>query len=154
MSEPEHKVADVMSSKVATVELDATVRDCAKMMAKRGGSSAVIVQSGQATGIITERDLVSKVLADALDPSKVLVQDIMSTPLITIGPGATLAAASALMVEYRVRRLVVLDATGSLAGIITTGDIARSLAKKHHYEEPTFNAMARYKEGAEAGPYQ
>ncbi len=143
-----------MTAKVVTVDLNASARDCAKMMVKKGVSSAVIVQSEMAKGIVTERDLVSKVLADALDPNKVLVRDIMSTPLITIAPQATVTAASALMAEYRVRRLVVIDSAGSLAGIITTGDIARSLAEKHDYQEPTLNAMARYKAGTEAGPYQ
>ena len=154
MSEPERKVSDIMTVKVATEELNATAKDCAKMMARRGVSSAVIVHGGQAIGIVTERDLVSKVLADAMDPTKVLVRDIMSTPLITIGPSATLIQAAELMAQYRVRRLVVIGPTGGLAGVVTTGDIARTLAERHNYREPTFNAMARYKDGTESGPYQ
>jgi CBS domain-containing protein len=58
------------------------------------------------------------------------------------------------MAEYSVRRLVVVDRGGSMVGIITAGDIARSLAEKHGYKEATFNALARYKEGTEGGPYQ
>jgi CBS domain-containing protein len=136
------------------VDLNTNVRDCAKAMAKRGVSCAVVVQAGGAVGIVTERDLVSKVLADVVDPTKVLVRDIMSTPLITVSPLSTLTEAAERMAQYMVRRLVVVDPTGTLVGIITTGDVARNLAEKHGYREATFNAMARYKEGIEGGPYQ
>jgi CBS domain-containing protein len=115
----------------------------------------VITQAGSAIGIVTERDLVSKVLAEGIDAKNVLVRDIMSTPLITVGPNSSLTTAAELMAQYRIRRLVVVDGTGNLVGIVTTGDIARSLAEKHGYREATFNAMARYAEGGfEGGPYQ
>jgi CBS domain-containing protein len=154
MSQDEPTVRDVMVKAVMAMELNTNAKDCAKAMAKRGVSCAVITQGGTAVGIVTERDLVSKILADALDPKKVLVRDIMSTPLITISPEAPLTGAAELMAQYRIRRLVVVEAGGALAGIVTTGDIARSLAEKHGYREATFNAMARYKEGTEGGPYQ
>lgn len=136
------------------IDLDTNVKECSKAMAKRGVSCSVITQANRAIGIVTERDLVSKVLADAFDPTKVYVRDIMSTPLITISPNSSLTDAAAQMAEYRVRRLVVVDQKGSMVGIITAGDIARSLAEKHGYREATFNALARYKEGTESGPYQ
>lgn len=154
MSQEEQKVSDVMVKSVMVVEPRMSARDCAKAMAKRGVSCAVVTQDGNAVGILTERDLVSKVMADALDAKTVQVRDIMSTPLITVSPDSPLTDAAQLMAEYRVRRLVVVDDAGALAGIVTTGDIARSLAEKHGYREPTFNAMARYKEGTEGGPYQ
>ncbi len=142
-----------MTKSVMAVDLNVTVRDCSKAMMKRGVSCAVIVQGTTAVGIVTERDLVAKVLADIVDPTKVLVRDIMSTPLITVPSKATLTEAASLMAGYRIRRLVVVD-SGAMVGIITTGDIARSLAERHGYREAKFNAMARYKEGAENGPYQ
>jgi CBS domain-containing protein len=155
MAGAEQKIADVMTKSVMTVELNTNSKDCAKAMAKRGVSCAVVTASGSAVGIVTERDLVSKVLAESIDAVNVLVRDIMSTPLITIGPDATLTNAAELMARYRIRRLVVVDDTGSLVGIVTTGDIARALAEKHGYREATFNAMARYSEGEfEGGPYQ
>jgi len=155
MTQTEPTVAKVMSKSVLAVELNTTAKDCAKAMAKRGVSSAVITQGGSAIGIVTERDLVSKVLSESIDAKNVLVRDVMSTPLITVGPDASLTEASELMSQYRVRRLVVVDQSGSLVGIVTTGDIARSLAEKHGYREATFNAMARYADGQfEGGPYQ
>jgi len=154
MSSAEGIVADIMEKRVLAVDLNSKVKDCAESMAKRGVSSAVIVQGGNAIGIVTERDLVSKVMSEGLDGSKVLVRDIMSTPLITVGPSATMTKAAEVMAEYRIRRLVVIDPNGNLVGIITAGDIARVIAEKHGYQEATFNAIARYKEGTEGGPYQ
>jgi CBS domain-containing protein len=154
MSGAEETVGGIMEKRVLTVDLNSNTRDCAKWMAKRGVSSAVIVEGGDALGIVTERDLVSKVMSEGLDAAKVLVRDIMSTPLVTVPPGATMTKAAEVMAEYRIRRLVVIDANGSLVGIITAGDIARVIAEKHGYQEVTFNAIARYKEGAEQGPYQ
>ena len=144
-----------MSRSVMSVDLDTNAKDCAKAMAKRGVSCAVITQEGSAIGIVTERDLVSKVMAETLEAKKVLVRDIMSTPLITVGPEVPLTNAAELMARYHVRRLVVVDNAGSLSGIITTGDIARAMAEKQGYRDATFNAMARYSEGgAEGGPYR
>ena len=144
-----------MEKAVMAVDLNVNARDCAKAMTKRGVSCAVITQEGSAVGIVTERDLVSKVLAETIDPKNVLVRDIMSTPLITIAPSAPLTGAAELMAQYRIRRLVVVGQSGGLVGIVTAGDIARSLAEKHGYREATFNAMARYAEGGfEGGPYQ
>ena len=155
MTQGEPTVAKVMSKAVMAMELNTSAKDCAKAMAKRGVSCAVITQGGSAVGIVTERDLVSKVLAESIDAKNVLARDIMSTPLITVGPDSTLTNAAELMAQYRVRRLVVVDSSGALVGLVTTGDIARSLAEKHGYREATFNAMARYSEGQyEGGPYQ
>ena len=154
MTQTEPTVEKVMTKSVMAMELNTNARDCAKAMAKRGVSCAVITQGGSAVGIVTERDLVSKVLSEPVDAKNVLVRDIMSTPLIIVAPDAPLTGAADLMSQYHVRRLVVVDKNGTLVGIITTGDIARSLAEKHGYREVAFNAMARYAEGVEAGPYR
>lgn len=154
LEEKEPKVSEIMSKAVVTVDLNTNVMDCAKAMAKKGVSCAVITQAGTATGIVTERDMVSKVLADGVDPRNVLVRDIMSTPLISIPAEADLGDAAAMMAQYAIRRLVVVDGKGAMVGIVTTGDVARHLAEKHGFREPTFNALARYKEGTEGGPYR
>ena len=154
MEAQEPKVSNVMEDTVMAVDLNTSAKDCASSMSKKGVSCSVVTQAGIAIGIVTERDLVSKVLAEALDPSKVLVRDIMSTPLITVAPTESITEAAGLMSEYKVRRLIVVDGTGAMLGILTAGDLARHLAEKHGYKEPTLNAMARYKEGAGSGPYQ
>ncbi|MDG6983790.1 MAG: CBS domain-containing protein [Nitrososphaerota archaeon] len=155
MNQEEKTVKMVMSKTVMAIEPNVSAKDCAKAMAKRGVSCAVITQGGSAVGIVTERDLVSKVLAESIDAKNVLVRDIMSTPLITVAPDAPLTGAAELMARYRIRRLVVVGTDGAMAGLVTTGDIARTLAEKQGYREATLNAMARYSEGGPGnGPYQ
>jgi len=154
MSEEEPTVAEVMERKVLTVDYDSNARDCAKAMAKRGVGCAIIVRESAAIGIVTERDLVTKVVAEQFDASKVLVRDVMSTPLITVSPESSLTEAAELMAQYGIRRLVVIGADGGLAGVITAIDFAKVLAKKHNYKEVTLNALARFKEGPSGGPYQ
>lgn len=152
MEEEEKPISQLMETKVPTVNLNTSVKECAKMMAKRGATCAVIVADGRAIGIVTEKDLVMKVMADNLDPSKVLVRDIMSTPLITIEPQGTASDAAKLMAQYRIRRLVVVD-KGAIAGIVTASDIAKTLAKRSGYEEATLEAIAKTGEGP-GSPYQ
>lgn len=154
MGHEEATVGDIMQKKVETVTLNTRVRDCAKAMVKRKISCAVVVEGSTALGIVTERDLVTKVMGEDIDPAKVLVRDIMSTPLVTINPEASIEDASKLMSEYRIRRLVVIDGSGMLAGIVTAGDIARSLAKQHNYEDVSINAIARIRASPGGGPYQ
>ena len=62
--------------------------------------------------------------------------------------------AAELMAEYGIRRIVVINKDGGLAGIVTSADLARVVAKKHGYEEAALNAIARFKEGPTGGPYQ
>ncbi len=149
---PEELVKDIMEEKVQTVDLNASAKNSAAVMAKKGIGSLVVVQGGTAVGIVTEKDLVSKVIADGLDPAKVLVRDIMSTPLITIQPDAKITEAARLMIEYKIKRVVVTGADGSLAGIVTSGDLARALAERKDYSDMTLNAIARASPAG--GPYQ
>ena len=78
----------------------------------------------------------------------------MSTPLITTTSDTALVNAAEVMAQYRIRRLVVVDSAGTLSGIVTAGDIARTLAEKQQYRDATLNAMARYSERGDSGPYQ
>lgn len=154
MAGEEETVADIMEKKVHSVALDTNVRDCSKGMAKRGVSCSVVTRDGLAVGLLTERDLVVKVIADGLEPSKVLVGDIMSTPLITIKPNAGVTEAAELMSSYAIRRLVVVDDSGSLVGIVTAGDLAKMMAQKRGFADVKLNALARVSDGPMGGPYQ
>jgi CBS domain-containing protein len=153
MSEEEATVAQIMDKNVHTVEYDVSVKDCARAMAKQKSGYAVVVRAGATLGIVTERDMVWKVIGDNIDPSEVRVSDIMSTPLISIAPSATVTEAAKLMSEYRVRRLVVIGENGGLAGIVSSINMAMSLAQKSGFSNPTLNAIARV-ESPTGGPYQ
>src|SRR2546428_10466892 len=141
-----------MEENVQIIDLNANVKKGAAVMAKKGIGSLVVVQEGRAVGIVTERDLVSKIIADGLDPAKVLVRDIMSPPLITIQPDAKIAEAARLMNEYKIRRVDVTEADGSLVGIVTESDLARALAERQDYSDKTLIAIAR--ERTKKGTYQ
>ena len=154
MSKGDETVDLVKTNDELADALNTNSKACARAMMKKGVSCAVITESGSAVGIVTERDLVSKVLAESIEPNKVLVRDIMSTPLITTTPDTALVSAAEVMARYRIRRLVVVDSSGNLSGIVTAGDIARTVAEKQQYRDAALNAMARYSEGGDSGPYQ
>lgn len=116
-------VKDVMSSPVITVDGDATVKEVAKLMeAQRLGCIIVTDRDNRPIGIITERDLVGRVLAKNKPPSKLTAKSVMTTPLVTIGPGETLANAARQMSRLNLRRLGVFY-KGDLVGIISSKDV-------------------------------
>ncbi|MHB8701782.1 MAG: CBS domain-containing protein [Nitrososphaerales archaeon] len=144
-------VSDAMTRDVATIDASKRACDAARLMADRHVGCLIVVNSspdGRGIGIITERDLVWKLLAESFDPSNVLVSDVMTTPLVTISSDKTLESAAKVMTEFRVRRLPVVDG-GALVGIITATDLARTLALQNSGLVPVLNAVSRY----DGGPY-
>lgn len=116
-------VDSVMRRSVVTLPAAATARDAARHMAERRIGCVVVTEAGRPVGILTERDLAWRVLAAGLDPDRTVARAIMSSPLATIEPAASLDAAAARMRELNVKRLVVVLGT-EVRGIITTTDIA------------------------------
>ena len=125
-------VSDVMSKDVATIGAGSTMTEAAKIMGEKHIGSLVILENDQPKGIVTERDLLSKVLAKRLDPAKTKVMDVMSSPLITIKPTATIKEAARTMIERKGRLVVLRD--GKLAGIITAADLIKSLPEASETE--------------------
>jgi len=116
-------VKDVMSSPVLTIDEDGTSNQVAAAMDKNDlGCVIVTNQSGKSIGIITERDLVIRVLAKNLKPDFVRAKEIMTTPLVTIDPDATITDAARRMNSLDIRRLGVIY-KGNLVGIVTSKDI-------------------------------
>jgi CBS domain-containing protein len=120
---PRMLVKDAMTSPVLTVDEKVTVDKVAQLMDKHGfGCIIVTGKDGKAVGVITEKDLVSRVLAKNVMPSKMKAKKIMSTPLITISPDLTLSEAARTMSRLNIRRLGVMY-KGNLVGIISSKDI-------------------------------
>lgn len=116
-------VRDVMSSPVVTMDEDETSNKAASTM-DMNDLGAVIVQnkSGKSIGIITERDIVKRVVAKNHKPDTMKVKEIMTTPLVTIEPEATISDAARRMTRLDIRRLGVIY-KGNLVGIISSKDI-------------------------------
>lgn len=124
----ELKVGDIMTKNVIVVPMGKSVVEAAKMMKKHGIGSVIIVETGKdkmAKGIITERDIVHKLLASKKDPYKTTVEDIMSRPLRVIRPETNLEEVAKTMRKNNIKRLPVVNEKGELIGIISEGDIMR-----------------------------
>ena len=116
-------VRDVMSSPVVTMDEDETANQAAANMDMKD-LGAVIVQNkaGKSIGIITERDIVKRVVAKNLKPDTVKAKEIMTTPLVTIEPEASIIDAARRMTRLDIRRLGVTY-KGNLVGIISSKDV-------------------------------
>ncbi|GBC75439.1 Hypoxic response protein 1 [archaeon HR06] len=99
----------------------------AKLMSEKGQDAILVEKGGEIVGIVTERDLFNRVLAKGLDPNKVKLSEVMSSPLISINRRAKVKDAIALMSKNNCRRLVVKD-DGKIIGIITQRSIVGDLA--------------------------
>ncbi len=115
-------VKDVMRRDVLSVASDVTVSDAAELMKEKEVSALIVFRSRRPLGIITERDIVRRVVCEKKDPEKTLVGDVMSTPLIAVGPLASLEDAADAFRRGRVKKLAVVSG-GVLEGIISVTDI-------------------------------
>jgi CBS domain-containing protein len=116
-------VKDVMSSPVVTLDEDATSNRVAHIMDENElGCVIVTNKAGNPVGILTERDLVIRVLAKNLKPDAIKAKEIMTSPLVTIEPDATVSEAARRMSRLNIRRLGV-SYKGNLVGIVSSKDI-------------------------------
>ncbi len=116
-------VKDVMSSPVVTISEDSTANRAAELMeTDKLGCIIVTTKEGKPLGVITERDLVVRVLAKNLKPDAARSGEVMTSPLITIEPDATIAEAARRMSRLDVRRLGVIY-KGQLIGLLSSKDI-------------------------------
>ena len=116
-------VKDVMSSPVVTLDEDATSNNVAHIMDDNElGCVIVTNKAGKPVGILTERDLVIRVLAKNLKPDAIKAKEIMTSPLVTIDPDATVSEAARRMSRLNIRRLGVTY-KGNLVGLVSSKDI-------------------------------
>ncbi len=120
---PEVKVEDVMSAPVVTIKETDSVLTAAKLMKKHKiGCVVVVDKTGKPHGLITERDVVRRVTALDLLPSKVQAGKSMTKPAVTVAPSANVTEAAKKMREVKIRRLIVVEGN-KLKGIVTSNDI-------------------------------
>ena len=126
------KVKELMIKNVFVISSEETVLDSAKQMDKYNVGLLVVVEdmvTRRPMGVISDRDIITKVIVKGLIPNKTYVKDVMSSSLITITPKEDLQAAMEKMKKNKVKRLPVVDEDGSLAGIISFSDVVKQLAE-------------------------
>ncbi len=118
------KLKDLMNRQFATVRPDAEVREVARLMKKQNVGFIPVCDEQRIHGIITDRDIVMRVLGDKMDVGTVKARDIMSKDVFWCFDDDSFETAAKLMQQHRVRRLLVLDHDGQLCGILSMSDIA------------------------------
>jgi len=122
-------VRDIMTTRVKTAKTDSTIMEVVRKMNKFDVGSIIILDSAaKSVGIITERDVLRKIVEPQLPPDAVKAMQIMSSPLVTIGSDAGVEQAARLMIERKIKKLPVVEG-GKLVGIVTSMDIMRTEPK-------------------------
>jgi CBS domain-containing protein len=116
-------VGEIMAHNPVTLPSDTTVVDAARRMRQDDIGDVIVSDAGNVLGIVTDRDLVVRVLAEGSDPEKTLLAEICSEELVTVEPDTSVEHAARLMREHAVRRLPVMDGD-KLVGVISIGDLA------------------------------
>ncbi|MEM0084518.1 MAG: CBS domain-containing protein [Candidatus Methanomethylicia archaeon] len=119
-----YRVKEYMRREFFTIDVEATALEASKLMLDKNIGYLIVLEKGRPIGIVSERDLVFKVMALEKEPSKVKVSEIMSKPLITVDPDATLDEVVEIMVKYDLRRIPVVK-DGIIYGMFSTRDLAR-----------------------------
>jgi len=121
-------VKDVMARRVLLVEASSSAKNAARMMNKFGVSSLIVSSEGDVVGILTERDILTRVVASGQDPEQVEVSEIMSEPIIVVNPDTPIEQAVQIMLMERIKKLPVMEKDEEkikLVGILSMTDIAR-----------------------------
>ena len=117
-------VREAMTSNPSAIDADKPVADAAKMMTDENVGLAPIVEGDRLIGTVTDRDIVTRVIAQGRDPQSTSVREIASTDLVTVEPQQELNEALQLMAQHQVRRLPVVEEGGRLVGVVAQADIA------------------------------
>lgn len=117
------RLREIMRQNPTLISIGSTTAEAAALMCRDDVGSCIITKNGIPKGIVTEQDFNCKVMAKNLLPGSVRVEDVMSSPLITVDEEMQVSAAAKKMIEHKVRRLPVTNANGKLTGIVTVRDL-------------------------------
>ncbi len=119
-------VTAVMSTSVETVPSDTSIVEATQRMARANiGDVLVVDTAGALLGIVTDRDIAIRVVAEGQDPRNIRAGDVMS-PTVSVGSNATVEEAMEVMRQHDIRRIPVADTTGRPIGVISLGDLSTS----------------------------
>jgi CBS domain-containing protein len=141
------RVREIMTKDVATATPDTTLEEIATMMKEEDvGSIPVVDEDDELAGIVTDRDIVIRCIAEGKDPTETTVDEILSEDLQTVEPNTNVEEAANIMSRQQIRRLPVVE-NGRLVGIVSLGDIA----VKHGDEEVAGEALEDVSRGVKGG---
>jgi CBS domain-containing protein len=138
------EILDVKGAHVLSIGPEATVLDAALLMNDHKIGSLLVMSGGRVIGIITERDILHRVVVPCLNPAQTAVGVVMTTELICCQPHTKIAEARGVMKNRRIRHLPVLDEQRQLHGLISIGDLN---AWETHDHELTIHIMEEYIHG-------
>lgn len=118
-------IKDVMTSNPCTIDAEKSIAYAAKMMRDEDVGLAPIVESSKLIGMLTDRDIAIRVVAEGRNPDQVTVGEVASKQVVTIDPQQDLDEALRIMAKHQVRRLPVVEEDGTLVGVVAQADIAR-----------------------------
>ncbi len=119
------RLEDVMVSEVVTVEADDTVAEAVKIMNEQEIGCLIVLNAAEKpVGIVTERDMLKRMLVTLRDPRKTKISEIMSQPLIFGTPHMDVEVAARLMFKKKIKKLPIVE-NGNLVGLVTLTDLAR-----------------------------
>ena len=118
-------IKDVMTSDPCTIDADKSVAYAAKMMRDEDVGLAPIVEGDKLIGMLTDRDIAIRVVAEGRNPDQVTVSEVASKQVVTIDPQQDLDEALRIMAKHQVRRLAVVEEDGKLVGVVAQADVAR-----------------------------
>jgi CBS domain-containing protein len=116
-------VKDIMAKNIMSIEHDKTILDACKKFQEKNLGSLVVVNAGVVVGIITERDIIERVVLQQKTPKKTKIEDVMSKNIITIHASAKIEQAAELMKKHHIKKLPVI-VNNEFVGIITVTDLA------------------------------
>jgi CBS domain-containing protein len=119
------KLRKIMVEKVKTARLDDTVQNIALLMNRYQIGCVIIVDDAKPLGIITERDMIKRVICKAIHPENARIIDVMSKPLVTASPDMRAGDAAKIMLEHNIKKMPVVD-EGRLMGLVTLTDLVRT----------------------------
>jgi CBS domain-containing protein len=120
------QITDVMTSNPRIVDSSAPIAEAAQIMKSEDVGSVPIVEGDRLIGIVTDRDVAIRVVAEGKDPRSTQVREIASRELVTVDPDQSLDEAARLMAQHQVRRLPVVEEDGRLVGIVAQADVAQA----------------------------
>ena len=124
------KISELMTPNPCAIDADKPVSYAARMLTDEDVGLAPIVEGDRLVGTLTDRDIVTRVVAEGWDPQSVTVREVASTDVVTIDPEQDLSEALRLMATNQVRRLPVVEEDGRLVGVVAQADVAREAKDK------------------------